>query len=81
MMLTVLGEITAVESKAAPEGAPAPPPPPPQERVTVTITITKPEQTDPLPPIVAEGTLTVDILASALGGLGKGPCRVLLAEA
>jgi hypothetical protein len=80
MMLTVLGEITAVESKAAPEGAPAPPPPP-QERVTVTITITKPEQTQPLPPIVAEGTLTVDILASALGGLGKGPCRVLLAEA
>jgi hypothetical protein len=79
MMLTVLGEITAVESKAAPEGAPAPPPPP--ERVTVQITIKKPEQTDPLPPIVAEGTLTVDILASALGGLGKGPCRVLLAEA
>jgi hypothetical protein len=79
MMLTVLGEITAVESKAAPAGAPAPPPPP--ERVTVTITITKPEATDPLPPIVAEGTLTVDMVASALGGLGKGPCRVLLAEA
>jgi hypothetical protein len=80
MMLTVLGEITAVEPKAAPEAAAAPPPPPP-ERVTVTITITKPEATDPLPPIVAEGTLTVDMVASALGGLGKGPCRVLLAEA
>jgi hypothetical protein len=79
-MLTITGEITGVEVKAAPEGKAAVPPPPP-ERVTLTITITKPEPTDPLPPLVAEGTLTVDLVASAVGALGKGPCRVILAEA